>query len=177
MKRPILILIIILILIAAGAFFFTKSGYSQKVMGEIKARGLMEYTTGEAIEMTLNKCSQCHSVEQIKKYCDRCGPPFIVVVHNMTKHAIPMWRAKYPKRKISDITDSQAAAIVQVWNGTIGNWEKGWRREDMERMLEGNQALLKLLHTPVEQRKIEKAISKEEMSPAEKYQREMLNMK
>ncbi len=47
----------------------------------------------------------------------------------------------------------------------------------MERLLEGNQVLLKLLNTPVEQRKIEKAISKEEMSPAEKYQREMLNMK
>ena len=87
-----------------------------------------------------------------------------------------MWRAKYPKAKISDITDSQAVAIVQVWNGTIGNWEKGWKKEDLERLLEGNQALLKLLNTPVEQRKIEKAISKEEMSPAEKYQREMLNM-
>src|SRR4030067_3876544 len=98
MKRPVLILLIISLLIAAGAFFFTKSGYSQKVIGEIKARGLMEYTTGEAIEMTLNKCSKCHSTDQIKKYCDRGGPPFLVVVHTMTNYAIPMWRTKYPER-------------------------------------------------------------------------------
>lgn len=177
MKRFILLLIPIVVLIIIVILFFTKGGYAQRIIGEIKARGLMEYTDGEAVEIAINKCTQCHALDNIKKYCDRCGPPFIVVVHQMRRYAIPQWRQKYPKSRISDITDSQAVAIVQVWNSSIGNWEKGWRKEDLEKLLEGDQPLLRLLNTPSEKRKIERALSKEEMSPAEKYQREMTGVK
>ena len=178
MKKPTLILIslLILIIILIIVLSFTKGGYAERIIDEIKARGIMEYTAAEAVEMAINKCTQCHTLDNIKKYCDRCGPPFIVVVHQMKKYAIPQWRQKYPKSRISDITDFQAATIVQVWNSSIGNWEKGWRKEDLEKLLEGDQPLLRLLNTPAEDRKIERALSKEEMSPAEKYQREMMGV-
>ena len=176
MKKPILILLIILIFISISAFLITKGGYGQKIMSEIKAKGFIEYNVAEAVEMATNKCSQCHSIDNIKRYCDRCGPPFIVVVHNMRKYEIPQRRNRDSKLKISDITDSQAAAIVQVWNATIGNWEKGFRKEDIERLLEGDKPLLALLNTPFEKRKIENSLSNGEMTHAEKFQREKMEV-
>ena len=177
MKKLILILLVILIFIPISVFFFTKGGYGQKIMGEIKARGIIAYNVSEAVEMATNKCSQCHAIDQIKKYCDRCGPPFIVVVHNMRKYAIPQWRERNRDTQLSDITDSQAAAIVQVWNATIGNWEKGFKRDDIERLLEGDKPLIALLNTPFEKRKIESSLSKGEMTHAEKFQRGLMEVK
>ncbi len=177
MKKPVLILLVILVFIAISAVFFIKGDYGQKIMGEIKARGIIEYNVAEAVEMATNKCSQCHAIDQIKRYCDRCGPPFIVVVHNMRKYEIPQRRNRDSKLKISDITDSQAAAIVQVWNATIGNWEKGFKREDIERLLEGDKPLIALLNTPFEKRKIESSLSTGEMTHAEKFQREKMGVK
>lgn len=177
MKKPILILLIILIFVSISAFLFTNSGYGHKIMGEIKARGIIDYNVAEAVEMATNKCSQCHSIDQIKKYCDRCGPPFIVVVHNMRKYAIPQWKERNRDTQLSNITDSQASAIVQVWNATIGNWEHGWKREDIERLLEGDKPLVALLNTPFEKRKIESSLSSGEMTHAEKFQREKMGVK
>lgn len=177
MKKRILIPALILVTVSLSTGVLTWGGYGDKIIGEIKARGLMEYTAEESIEMAVKKCTQCHTIDNVKNYCDRCGPPFIVVIHSMRKYAIPAWKQKYPDSKISEITDSQAVAITQVWNATIGNWEKGWNKKDLEKLLEGDQPLLVLLNTPSEERRIERAISKEVMSPSEKYQREMMDVK
>ncbi len=126
-------------------------------VARLKAEGLLSYTPEEAQELAFTKCSQCHSSERVSKYCFRCGPPLIVVVHNM-KTLIELER-KRGKKSIESFTDAQAVAIAQVWNALVGNWEDTWRRKDIIKLLEGDEALLKLLDTPVSERPIESALS------------------
>ncbi len=128
-----------------------------RAIAELKAQGYIPYTPSEAQALAVTKCSQCHSTERISKYCFRCGPPLIVVVHNM-RTLIRLERAK-GKKGIEDYTDAQAVAIAQVWNALVGNWEDTWRRQDIVKLLEGDKALLELLDTPIEERHIEVALS------------------
>ncbi|MEE9614293.1 MAG: hypothetical protein V3W31_04975, partial [Thermodesulfobacteriota bacterium] len=126
-------------------------------LGWLKAAGHMEYTLEEAQELAYTKCTQCHSAENITKYCFRCGPPFIVVVHNM-KRLIAVEKAG-GKKALEGLTDAQAVTIAQVWNALVGNWEDTWRKQDIVKLLDGDQALIDLADVPISERSIETRLS------------------
>lgn len=165
MKTKIIILIALAVVLAFIGVFW------RDALSRLKADGYVAYTTSEAETLAYTKCGQCHSAERIAKYCLRCGPPLIVVVHNM-KALIRMEREK-GRHGIEGYTDAQAVAIAQVWNALVGNWEYTWRKQDLVKLLEDDQALLKLLDTPVKERPIEVALAgktapgayKEEQTP------------
>ncbi len=154
MKPKYLILLSIVLLLVA-----VTSTFKDKILSASKARGYLEYTADEAVSLAYTKCASCHNIDKILKYCFRCGPPFIVVVHNM-KSLIAIEKAKPGKEYFPTITDAEAVAISQVWSGLIGNWEEGWRKEDLKKLLKGDEALIELLDTPLSQRKIEQALMK-----------------
>lgn len=155
MKSKIITLLLIFILaISASAWVFRG-----KINLYLKSKGCLEYTPDEAVSLAYTKCSTCHSIDKITKYCFRCGPPFIVAVHNM-KTLIEIERKKPDKESLPVITDAESVVIAQVWNALMGNWEEGWRKEDLKRLLKGDDALIKLLDTPPAQRKIEQALYK-----------------
>jgi hypothetical protein len=56
------------------------------------------------------------------------------------------------------LTDAEAVAITQVWNALVGNWEKYWRKQDLLKLLQDDRALIDLLNTPLEERKLEIAL-------------------
>lgn len=141
--------------------------YKDNIILSLKARGYLEYTPEEAVTLSYTKCSTCHSIDKITKYCFRCGPPFAVVVHNM-KIFIDKEREKPGREALPAITDAESVAISQVWNALIGNWEEGWRKEDMKRLMKGDEPLIKLLDTPSSQRKIEMALYKKSVPGAHK---------
>jgi hypothetical protein len=60
---------------------------------------------------------------------------------------------------VKPLTDAEAVAITQVWNGLIGNWESDWRVQDMTKLLGKDRALIELLNTPPEERSIEVALA------------------
>lgn len=154
--RRILIIIGIIIIIGILAAFVPGS-YGGKIIEKAKSLGYIEYSSQEAEQLAVMRCSRCHELEKVTKYCFRCGPPLIVVVHNM-KAFVTLWEKKFPEQKIFQLTDAEAVAIAQVWNALIGNWEDGWNKTDLIKLLENDTALLKLLDTPVEKRKIEAAL-------------------
>jgi len=151
MKTKAIILVVIAVALAFVGVFW------RDAVDRLKADGYMAYSPAEAEVLAYSKCSQCHNSERIAKYCLRCGPPLIVVVHNM-KSLIQIERDK-GRRGIEHYTDAQAVVIAQVWNALVGNWEDTWRKKDLEKLLEGDKALLKLLDTPVKQRPIETALA------------------
>lgn len=151
MKTKIILLVVLAVILAVIGVFW------RDAVDKLKADGYMAYTPAEAEQLAYSKCSQCHNSERIAKYCLRCGPPLIVVVHNM-KSLIRLEREK-GRHGLESYTDSQAVAIAQVWNALVGNWEYTWRKQDLVKLLEGDQALLKLLDTPLEQRPIEVALA------------------
>ncbi|MBI3397682.1 MAG: hypothetical protein HY026_00330 [Deltaproteobacteria bacterium] len=121
----------------------------------LKAGGYIQYNVAEATELAHKKCAQCHSIDKTAKYCMRCGPPFVVVVHNM-KTFIAQQKNKLAG--LEDIKDGEAVAITQVWNALVGNWEDTWRKEDLTKLLDNDTPLLKLMNTPVKERWIEVAL-------------------
>lgn len=165
MKTKLIILVgLAAVLIVAGVFWGT-------AVGRLKAQGYIAYTPAEAEALAYTKCGQCHNTEKIAKYCMRCGPPLIVVVHNM-RSLINLERER-GRHGLESYTDAQAVAIAQVWNAQVGNWEYTWRKQDIAKLLEGDNALLKLLDMPVNERPIEVALAgktapgayKEEQAP------------
>lgn len=151
--------VLAVVLAFAGVFW-------RDAVEKLKADGYMAYTPAEAQVLAYTKCGQCHDTDRIAKYCMRCGPPLIVVVHNM-KAVIGAERAK-GRHGMEGYTDAQAVAIAQVWNALVGNWEDTWRRQDLVKLLEGDVALIKLLDTPVKQRAIEAALAGKTASGAYK---------
>ena len=127
------------------------------ILSEMKSKGYLEYTPDEAISLAYSKCSGCHNSAQITNYCFRCGPPFIVVVRNM-RELLALEKSKPGREGLPDISDTDAVAIVQVWNALIGNWEEGWRKEDLITMLKGDTALIDLVSVPPSERRIEAAL-------------------
>ena len=148
-------LFVLTILLLSG--FFAAWTYKEKIVLSLKANGYLEFTPDEAVTLAYTKCGTCHNIDKITKYCFRCGPPFIVVVHNMKK-LTTLERKKPGRESLPDFTDAEAAAITQVWNALIGNWEEGWRKEDIEKLMKGDDALIRLLHTSQSNRKIEQAL-------------------
>lgn len=150
MKKSIIIILFIVALVFIGIAVSGKS-----VIKVLKAEGYIKYTAAEATELAHRKCVQCHSIDKTAKYCMRCGPPFIVVVHNM-KTFIAQQKDKLDG--LEDIKDGEAVAITQVWNALVGNWEETWRKEDLKKLLNNDTALIKLVDVPVSEREIETAL-------------------
>jgi hypothetical protein len=146
---------IIVILIIAGLFSAAVVILGKDAVRLLKAEGYIKYSADEAVELAHKKCVQCHSIDKTAKYCMRCGPPFVVVVHNM-RTLISKDRDKYAG--LGEIKDGEAVAIAQVWNALVGNWEDSWRKEDLKKLLENDAALIRLMNTPVKERPIEAAL-------------------
>ncbi|MBI5286538.1 MAG: hypothetical protein HY878_02975 [Deltaproteobacteria bacterium] len=127
------------------------------VLGVLKASGYIPYTIVEVQEMAFTRCIQCHPIDKVTKYCMRCGPPFVVVVHNVKK-LIALEKGRPGREYLKGMTDAEAVAITQVWNALVGNWEETWREKDIIKLLEGDDAQINLLKTPVKERKIEVAL-------------------
>jgi hypothetical protein len=127
----------------------------ERILTEAKAAGYLSYTTLEATTLAYERCNTCHSEVKMLKYCARCGPPFIVVVHFMKEH---IEIANKQGRAIKPFSDAEAVTITQVWNGLIGNWEGDWPRKDLKKLLNEDHALIGLLETPVDERPIEEAL-------------------
>lgn len=155
MKSKYLIVISLVLLTGVVAFWT----YRDKIALHLKSIGYLEFTPDEAVTLAYAKCGTCHSIDKITKYCFRCGPPFVVVVHNM-KTFISLEKGKPGKEGLPVITDAEGVAIAQVWNALMGNWEEGWRKEDLKRLMKGDDSLIELLDTPPSQRKIEQALYK-----------------
>lgn len=136
----------------------TNNPVSAYVERTAKAGGYMEYSPGEAYDLAHEICTQCHGVDRIKLYCPRCGPPFIAVVPHMQTF-IENFRKAKPNLSFRNITESQAAAIVQVWNALVGNWEGDFREQDILKLIGHYEKLVELYKTPVRERSVEWALS------------------
>ena len=128
----------------------------EKISQKVKSEGYLPYTTDEAVSLAYERCGTCHDVDKVLLYCSRCGPPFIVTIHFMKKY---IELANLDGGRLEPLTDAEAVAISQVWNGLIGNWEGDWRVQDMRKLLGSDQALIDLLETPVADRPIELSLA------------------
>jgi hypothetical protein len=142
---------------AAGLLFLVPNFVGEKIIGEAKAKGYLDYTPEEAVELAYGRCTGCHSDEKIVLYCARCGPPFIVVSHFMKKY-VEVTNQQDNGMTVEQFTDAELVAITQVWNALIGNWEGDWPLADLEKLLDGDRPLVDLLATPVTERPIETAL-------------------
>lgn len=148
------------------------------IISEAKANGYLEYSPAEAHKMAKTICTQCHSVERIKLYCPRCGPPFVAVVPHMQTF-IENYKQTNPDLDFVNITEHQAVAIVQVWNALVGNWETDFREQDMLKLIGHYDKLAALYLTPVEKRPIEHSLASRDdlkighMSALEEAQRNL----
>ena len=152
--------VIIALLLLVGAMgvagvVFVPNALGTGLLREAKARGYLPYSPEEAVAMAYDRCGGCHEDEKILKYCARCGPPFIVVANFMKKYVDV---ANSQGASIPPFTTAELTAIIQVWNGLVGNWEKDWRQEDLKHLLRGDQVMIDLLETPVEKRPIESVL-------------------
>lgn len=127
----------------------------EKALAEAKYRGYLAYSPDEAVTIAYRRCSTCHDAEKMLRYCTRCGPPFIVVVHSMKKY---VELTNQNNETFRPFSDAELVAIAQVWNALVGNWESGWGNKNLTKLLQGDTALIRLLETPVEQRPIETAL-------------------
>jgi len=128
------------------------------VVNEAKASGYLQYTPAEAYDMAKFVCTQCHTVERIKLYCPRCGPPFVALVPHMQTF-IDNFRQTKPNLELVNVTQPQAVAIVQVWNALVGNWEADFREQDIIKLIGQYDKLVELYLTPVGKRPIEVALN------------------
>lgn len=142
---------------AAGVVALVPNPLSAAIKSEAKARGIIAYTTQEATDMAYDRCTSCHAEDKMLKYCSRCGPPFIVVAHFMKRY-VELTNANNKGVWIEPFTDAEIVAIAQAWNGLVGNWESDWPAKDLVKLLDGDQALIRLLGTPVEKRPIEASL-------------------
>ncbi len=165
-KRLIAGLVLFTVAAASGLVILTPNPFSEMVISRAQAMGYVSYSADEAMALAYGRCTQCHSDEKILKYCSRCGPPFIVVTSTMRKY---IDLSKTQGLEIEQFTDAEIVAITQTWNALIGNWEKDWPKKDLKKLLGRDQALIRLLEIPVEERPIEMALKNKSASGA--YQR------
>lgn len=147
--------IFILVIIAAIGAVAIPNPLGAQVLAEAKYRGYLAYTIDEAVTLAYTRCSTCHPADKMLKYCSRCGPPFVVVTHSMKKYTELM---NQRGGQFKPFSDAEAIAITQVWNGLVGNWEPDWGLKDVNKLLQGDQALIQLANTPVKERPIEWAL-------------------
>lgn len=139
-----------------------------QILSEAKYRGYVPYTPDEAVALAYSRCTTCHPAEKMLKYCSRCGPPFIVVSHSMKKYTELMIQKGGAFKPFSD---AEVIAITQVWNGLVGNWEPDWATKDINKLLQGDQALIRLAETPIEKRPIEMALKNKQAPGSHKEDR------
>lgn len=164
-------LFILVIVVAVGAVAIPNP-LGAKILAETKYRGYLPYTTDEAVTLAYNRCTTCHPAEKMLKYCARCGPPFIVVTHSMKKYTELMIQKG---GNFKPFSDSEAIAIAQVWNGLVGNWEPDWGSKDVHKLLQGDEALIRLAETPIEGRPIEMALKNKQAPGSHKENREIIH--
>ena len=143
-----------------------------QILAEAKYRGYLPYTTDEAVTLAYSRCTTCHPAEKMLKYCSRCGPPFIVVSHSMKKYTELM---NLKGGKFKPFSDAEAIAITQVWNGLVGNWEPDWATKDIHKLLQGDQALIRLAETPLAERPIEMALKNKQAPGSHKEDRKIVH--
>lgn len=161
----------ILVIVVAIAAMAIPNPLSRLVMAEAKYRGYVPYTTDEAVTLAYTRCTTCHPAEKMLKYCSRCGPPFIVVTHSMKKYTELMIQKG---GQFKPFSDAEAIAITQVWNGLVGNWEPDWGSKDVHKLLQGDQALIRLAETPVNERPIEAALINKQAPGSHKEDRKSM---
>ncbi len=133
----------------------TPKSWEARILAEAKAQGYLSYTPEEATTLAYERCAACHGVEKILQYCSRCGPPFIVVAHTMKKY---VELANLKNEAVKPFSDAELAAIIQVWNALVGNWEGDWRQQDIKKLLRNDQALIGLAELSLKDRPIELAL-------------------
>ena len=143
-----------------------------QILAEAKYRGYLSYTPDEAVTLAYSRCTTCHPAEKMLKYCSRCGPPFIVVAHSMKKYTELMI---LKGGNFKPFSDAEAIAITQVWNGLVGNWEPDWGSKDIHKLLQGDQALIRLAETPIEKRPIEMALKNKQAPGSHKEDRKIIH--
>lgn len=143
------------VLLLAMGLWAIPNPLGARLLSEAKYRGYLAYTPDEAVTLAYGRCSSCHNAEKMLRYCARCGPPFIVVVHSMKKY-VELTNQK--KESFRPFSDAESVAIAQAWNALVGNWESGWGEKNLKKLLQGDNELIRLIETPVDQRPIEMAL-------------------
>lgn len=156
MKKPVWIagIVVAAVLFIMG-LLAVPNPLGARLLAEAKYRGYLAYTPDEAVALAYGRCSGCHNAEKMLKYCARCGPPFIVVVHSMKKY-VELTNQK--KEVFRPFSDAETVAIAQTWNALVGNWESGWGEKNLKKLLQGDTELIRLVETPVEKRPLELAL-------------------
>ena len=161
---------IILAIVAAIGAVAIPNPLGKQILAEAKYRGYLAYTTDEAVTLAYTRCTTCHPADKMLKYCNRCGPPFVVVTHSMK---IYMELLSQKGGEIKPLSDAEAVAITQAWNGLVGNWEPDWGKKDVHKLLQGDQALIRLAETPIEKRPIEMALKNKQAPGTQKEDRKV----
>lgn len=160
--------LILLAIVASIGMVAVPNPLGAQILAEAKYRGYLAYTTDEAVTLAYSRCTTCHPAEKMLKYCSRCGPPFVVVSQSMKKYTELMIEKG---GNFKPFSDAEVIAITQVWNGLVGNWEPDWGSKDIKKLLQGDQALIRLAETPVEQRPIEMALKNKQAPGSHKEDR------
>lgn len=163
--------VFLLVIVTALGVMVIPNPLGAHILAEVKYRGYLPYTTDEAVTLAYTRCTTCHPADKMLKYCNRCGPPFIVVTHSMKKYTALM---NQQGGQVRPFSDAEAVAIAQVWNGLVGNWEPDWGFKDVHKLLQGDQALIRLAETPVKERPIEWALKNKQAPGAHKEDRESI---
>ena len=161
----------IFVIVAAVSAVVIPNPLSAQILTEAKYRGYLPYTADEAVTLAYKRCTTCHPADKMLKYCSRCGPPFIVVAQSMKKYTELM---NEKGGNFKPFSDAETVAITQVWNGLVGNWEPDWGTKDIKKLLQGDQALIRLAETPVEQRPIETALKNKQAPGSHKEDRKTI---
>jgi len=170
-KYKLVVGLFILAIVAAISSVAIPNPLGKQILAEAKYRGYLAYTTDEAVTLAYTRCTTCHPADKMLKYCARCGPPFVVVTHSMKKYTELM---NQKGGKFKPFSDAEAVAIAQAWNGLVGNWEPDWGLKDVHKLLQGDQALIRLAETPIEQRPIEMALKNRQAPGTHKMDRAII---
>lgn len=148
-------LLLVILVGFAGLILLIPNSLGEEFISQARIAGYLPYSPEAATELAYKRCTGCHGEEKIVKYCPRCGPPFIVAVHFMKKY---IELSNLQGQNIRPFSDAELVTITQVWNGLVGNWEGDWPRKDIRKLLAGDEALLLLFETPIEDRPIERVL-------------------
>ncbi|OFZ65675.1 MAG: hypothetical protein A2V79_04265 [Betaproteobacteria bacterium RBG_16_56_24] len=170
-KYGLMVGVFLFVIVAAIGAIAIPNPLGKQILAEAKYRGYLSYTPDEAVTLAYNRCTTCHPADKMLKYCSRCGPPFIVVSHSMKKYTELMIQKGGTFKPFSD---AEVIAITQVWNGLVGNWEPDWIAKDIHKLLQGDQALIRLAETPIEKRHIEMALKNKQAPGSHKEDRKTI---
>lgn len=171
-KYALVVGLFVFVIVAAIGVVAIPNPVGAQILAEAKYRGYIPYTPDEAVTLAYSRCTTCHPAEKMLKYCSRCGPPFVVVSQSMKKYTELMIQKG---GNFKPFSDAETVAITQVWNGLVGNWEPDWGSKDIKKLLQGDQALIRLAETPIEQRSIEMAMKNKQAPGSHKEDRKIIH--